>query len=755
MLNSSDPQAGAAPPTRRIEWLVPRQIALSLTAGAVAGLLDVGVLLSLAALIFSGGLDGLVANGIGLLLVGTCLLNIVLALLSSRPAIVGTVQDAPAIVMALIAANVAARLPAGTPSPVIYATVVVAIALTTLITGVTFLLLGQFRLGSLVRYLPYPVVGGFLAGTGWLLLLGGIGVMTGGAAELSTLLELFEPPALRQWLPGLIFGVLILLALRRSRHMLLLPGLLVGATALFYLWLALSGMPLAAAQSRGWLLGPFSTQPAWSPPTLGMLAAVQWPAILGQLNAIGAVVAISVISLLLNVSGLQLARREDIDLNQELRAAGGAQLAAGLLGAPPGFQSLSLSIIGHHVGAQTRLVGVVVGLISGAAFFFGAAILSFMPRVVLGGMVCYLGLAFLAEWLYDAWFRLSRLDYLLIALILALIAVFGILPGVIAGLLIAVIQFVVIYSRINVVKHTLSGAVVKSRMTRSYAEQELLRARGEQTAIFQLQGFLLFGTAHDLFERVRRRTLAADLPRLRFVLLDFRLVPRLDSTAMLSFGKMQQLAETHELTLVFTQLPPTIRRQIEQVLLHDQGAQNVYIFPDMDRGLEWCENQLLADAAPNGDGANTLYTQLARIVPDPADLAGMLAYFERCTIAPGEYLIHPNDPPDDMFFIESGQVTAQIELPGGGVLPDGKAAMRLETMRGGRVVGELGFYLGRRRTAAVVADEPCQVYRITRDMLRRMDDEQPAAASVFHLIITRLLSERAIHLIDTVDALRR
>ena len=748
MLNSTDPQAGAVPPAARIGWPGARQIMLSFTAGAMAGLLDLGVLLSLAALIFSSQLSGFVANGIGLLLVGTCVMNIVLALLSSRPAMVGTVQDAPAIAMALIAANIAANLPAGSAGVTTYATIVAAITLTTLITGAIFLLLGQFRLGSLVRYLPYPVVGAFLAGTGWLLLLGGISVMTDVPAELSTLLRLLQPPTLWQWLPGLIFSVVILLALRRSQHILILPGLLLAAIVLFYLWLAFWEVPLAAAQSRGYLLGPFSAQALWSPLTPDMLAAVQWPAIIGQVSAIGAAVAISVISLLLNVSGLQLARREDIDLNQELRAAGGAQLAAGLIGSPPGFQSLSLSMLGYLIGANTRLVGVVAGLVCGAAFFFGAAILSLTPRVVLGGMICYLGLAFLAEWLYDAWFRLSRLDYLLMALILALIAVFGILPGVIVGLLIAVVLFVVSYSRIDVVKHTLTGAHIKSRMTRSYAEQELLRMHGEQTVIFQLQGFIFFGTAHDLFERVRRRTLAADLPRLRFVLLDFRLVPRLDSTALLSFNKMQQLGDSYGLALVFTQLVPSIRRQIERALLHAEGARNVYIFPDLDRGLEWCENQLLADTALASDEAPTLYTQLARIVPEATNLLEMLTYFEQRSIAPGDYLIHPNEPADDMFFIELGQVTAQIEEQGG-------AAMRLETMRGGRVVGELGFYLGRRRTAAVVADESCNVYRITRDALRRLDAENPAAASTFHLIIARLLSERAIHLIDTVDALQR
>ena len=748
MLNRSDAQARFAPTAPRIGWRDPRQLALSLSAGAVAGLLDVGVLLSLAALIFSGPLASFVANGIGLILVGTCVLNIVLALLSSRPAIVGTVQDAPAVVVALLAANIAAQVPAASGGAATYATVVAAIALTTLATAAVFLLLGQFRLGALVRYLPYPVIGGFLAGTGWLLTLGGLSVMTDVPLEFSQLQRLLLPPALWQWLPGLIFGCLILLALRRSRHMLLLPGLLLAATALFYLWLALWGVPLAAAQGRGWLLGPFPNRALWSPLTPDLLAAVQWPAITSQLSAVGAAVAISVISLLLNISGLQLARREDIDLNQELRAAGGAQLLAGLIGCPPGFQSLSLSMLGRHMGAHTRLVGITAGLACGAAFVFGAEILSLMPRVVLGGLVCYLGLAFLAEWLYDAWFRLARLDYAVIVLILALIAVFGILPGVIAGLLIAVVLFVVSYSRIEVVKHMLSGASVRSRMARSDAEQELLCAHGEQIAIFQLQGFIFFGTAHELFARVRQRALAANQPSLRFVLLDFRLVPRIDSTALLSFSKIQQLSEQHGLALVFTQLAPSIRRQFEQTLLQGQGAPNVHIFADLDHGLEWCEDQVLADGDRTEGGARTLRAQLARVVPEATNLDRVLGYCEPRTIAAGDYLIDPNEPADEMFFVESGQVTARIEGNDGG-------AVRLETIGGGRAVGELGFYLGRRRTAAVVADEKSRVYRITRDGLQRLQHEHPDAASTFHLIIVRLLSERAVHQIDAVDARQR
>ena len=52
---------------------------------------------------------------------------------------------------------------------------------------------------------------------------------------------------------------------------------------------------------------------------------------------------------------------------------------------------------------------------------------------------------------------MPRLDYALIVLILALIAVFGILPGMSAGLAVAVALFVVAYSRVDVVKHTLAA----------------------------------------------------------------------------------------------------------------------------------------------------------------------------------------------------------------------------------------------------------------------------------------------------------
>src|SRR4051794_1436747 len=141
MINNTNSQSSAVIAGERVKRRIDlRQITVSLSAGIVVGVINLAFTLSIAALIFSGPLTGFVANGVGLVLVGACVMNTLLAVLSSRPAMLATTQDSPAVVVALAAATIAAGQPADTAT---YATVVVAIALTTLATGVAFLLLGQ------------------------------------------------------------------------------------------------------------------------------------------------------------------------------------------------------------------------------------------------------------------------------------------------------------------------------------------------------------------------------------------------------------------------------------------------------------------------------------------------------------------------------------------------------------------------------------------------------------------------------------
>ena len=315
----------------------PRRFLPTLTAGLIVGILAVAIRISLAALIFSGSLAAHVGSGIGLMLFGVCIMSIVGALTSSQPSTIIGPQDAPTAILALIAATLTQRMAASATTETIFYTLVAAIALSSLLSGIFFFTMGRLKLGRLIRFAPYPVVGGFLAGTGWLLVQGAIGVMAGVPLSFAQLPYLLQAAVLEQWLPGVIFALLLLVLLRRYTHVLLMPAMVVGAIGLFYAFLWLTHTSVAQAGTRGWLLQALPAGALWQPLVPAALARANWPAIVGQMDKIGTILLISMISLLLNVSGLELAVRQDLDLDRELQVAGIANLVAGLGGSPVGY----------------------------------------------------------------------------------------------------------------------------------------------------------------------------------------------------------------------------------------------------------------------------------------------------------------------------------------------------------------------------------------------------------------------------------
>ena len=132
-----------------------------------------------------------------------------------------------------------------------------AIILTTTLAGLFFWLLGRFRLGGLVRFLPYPVVGGFLAGTGWLFVTGALDMMLDLPSGVAPQHSLAAAHALalaagRAAGPGHAAA-----CCAAPSHFLVLPGFLIGALLLFFAAAALSDTTLAELSAGGWLLGPF------------------------------------------------------------------------------------------------------------------------------------------------------------------------------------------------------------------------------------------------------------------------------------------------------------------------------------------------------------------------------------------------------------------------------------------------------------------------------------------------------------------
>lgn len=721
-----------------------RQFVSSITAGLVIGLIVVVLSVTLATLVFTGEMSPYITRGIGIFVFSGFIMLLVAAFFGSLPGTVIGPQDGPAALLAVTAGGIAGAL-AGTAAPeAVFSTTMAGVILSSIITGAILLLIGQFKLGNLVRYIPYPVVGGFLAGTGWLLTRGAIEVMAGETLSLQTFLSLIQPSNLILWLPGTVYAIVILFVLRKSNHFLVWPGIIFGAVGIFHAFLLASGISIEEARNMGLLLNAFQSGGLWKPFTFADLSHVDWGALARQADTLIPIPLVSLIALLLNATGLELVAKRDIDLNRELRMTGLANIISGLGGGAAGYHYLGPTALALRMGAKSRTVTVVAALICALALVVGGGFVSLLPVALFSSLLLVLGLSFLIEWVYEAWYKLPHSDYFIVIVSLVVIALFGYLEGVGVGIVIATILFVVKYSRINTVRDSLNGRIYHAKVERPAVQREILQQHGEGIHIFRLQGYIFFGTSDKLLTRVRE-LLEDTSNREQFILLDFHRVHGLDSSAVSSFTRMYQLAEMHDVYLVITQVASDIRQQMFRGGF--KPSQRVQIFPTLDHGVEWCENMLLQKHKSTTEFIQTsIKAQLRSTFPKPELLDRLLTHLERMEVESNTTLFRRGDPPKAMYFVEMGRLNVILETEEGEIT-------RLRNVRSGTVVGEVGLYLKSPHTANVITEQKSVLYRLTIDSMKQMEKQDPEVASALHEWIARLLAERMADNTRAVEAL--
>jgi sulfate permease, SulP family len=712
-----------------------------LAAGVVVGVITVVLSISLGSLIFGGELAAFRAQGITVALLSTLLGGVVIALLSSLPGTIGHIQDTPAAVLAAVGASIALALGPAAERVEVLATVVVAIALATLTAGAVFLAVGLFRLGRLVRYLPYPVVGGFMAGTGWLLLVGGIGVMTGGGTGVA---ELAAPDAAPRWIVGVAVALAIVALTRVVRHPLTFPAAVAAATAAFYALVASSGDGLAAWRDAGYLLGPFEAGAPLPPLAATDLEHVHWPLVVAHAGGGATVVLIALMAGLLNTTGLELGLGRKVDLNRELRAAGLGNLLAGALGGAIVYQGLSLTMLAHRVGTGSRLVPMAAVGVTALTLLLGPGLLELVPTVVVGAVLAYLGLTFLDEWVLASARRLPWLEHAIVLTIAITIAAAGILTGVAVGLGLTVLLFVLTYASIDAVRHDLTGATARSRVRWEAHDRARLDRHAASVMVLQLHGFLFFGTANGLVERIERRI--ADGPSLRFLILDFRQVSGTDATSVASFIALGRLCEANAVEFVLADMKPALAAAMERTGALVGGRGRARVEPTLDAALEGCERAILSTDTTSVDPLLTLSERIDTLVGDDLELYDLMTHMERIEVPPGHRVVGPDDDGSALYVVASGQVTARL------LGTDG--AVRLETLRGGNIVGELGV-AGASQATVVTTDEPTTLYRLDRAALERLSEQEPRLVAAVLRLVARRLAARVRHLEDLVAALQR
>jgi sulfate permease, SulP family len=720
-----------------------RAKARDLFAGLIASVISVAYGLSFAALIFAPPLHTWLAYGIAATFIASAISAAFVAARSSLPFAIAAPDGATAAVTATLAATVAERLIAMGPPDDLLAPVMIVVALSTALTGILLFCLGFARAGGAIRFIPYPVIGGFLSATGWLMVSGAVHVITDRRISFSSASALLAPVTLAQLAAAAAVAFALHVVLRRSRSPLLMPGVLLVATVLAHIAFVISGTTLSEALTLGWTFKApqaVGLAPTWDFNDVGNFP---WRILPGLSADIFAVMFVTAITMLLNTTGIELVTRREANLQRELTTLGVANFTASALGGYVSCISLSRTSLTYAAGGRGRICGLTVAAVSALMLTIDPSFLAWIPKFVLGGLLLYLGANLMYEWLVDAARRISLLEYGSLLAIALLIVQVGFIAGVLIGVVIGCATFAVSASRVDAVKFSFDGSEYRSTLDRGPQELDILAAHGREIQGMSLQSYLFFGSANSLYERVK--ALLTNEPDCRFLVFDFRLVTGLDSSAMHSFTQIKQAAEEAGARLVLVHLPPE---------LHDAFrnrkfiTDDVILADDLDRALESCEREVIAMHLAEGGTAESLRDWLTQALGSAEHAEQLFQLCERLEVGKDKIIAEQGDPARSMHFILEGRIGIIVKMDDGRLI-------RVRSLGPHTTIGEMGLITRQKRSATIKAEVPSVLYELSADAYERLKRENSALAEALLTYIVRVMAERLSFASKVIGVLRR
>lgn len=576
-------------------------------------------------------------------------------------------------------------------------------------------------------------MGGFFAGIGVILVDGGLTVAMGEGPRLDTL---DDAHMIQLGGSAMLFAVLLYVAITRFDRRFALPAALFAAFIVFYAVFLATGQNFDDAARTGWLLQIDSGQDRLFPVmSVADWASIDWIIIFSQSGAMLVVALLGAIMLLLDTTAIEIIARKELSPNKELTAMGGANLVAGALGGYPGVHVASDTALAYKLGSDSRLMGFVyVGMVT-LALLAGAEFVGVVPTFILGALLIYLGLDFLIDWVWKARKLLPLPDYLTVLAILAAIVTFGILKGVVFGFVLAVGLFVADYSRLNVIRSAVSGEEHASNIDRDLETRELLNREGQRILIVTLQGFIFFGTAEKLLSEIRVRLGEREETDIEFLILKFRHVSQLDTSAIKAFSKLSQSSDRRGFHIIITDAEPEWIERLNTIkFLQDSKRWKRLSFNHLDDSLTWCEGVILSEMGlDTRHNRRTLANLLSVIIEDESQCRAVETYFTKRRLKQGEYLFSEGDVGDSLYILSEGSLVIVIQSVTGQGL--------LRRFQPGAIVGEMALYTDEPRSASVFVEEDAVLYRLDTNQLESMQKNHPMAANRLHSYIVRLLTE--------------
>eukprot|EP01051_Picozoa_sp_SAG22_P006810 SAG22_NODE_459_length_10228_cov_9.593642_7_plen_976_part_00 len=523
-------------------------------------------------------------------------------------------------------------------------TIIVGIMFCNFIVAALLFGMGSGHAARVIAFVPTTVQSAFLAAVGWKILKTGVTFMVTRQEMKEIATGQFDDSS-----GGIVLNLVIVLVLGVGINIIevkghhsrvskwLWPIMLVALTAIFYLVLVAygpaSGKTFEQAfqdaqypnmtgsafptlpRGMGWLLASEQAEEMWFPQYHNFdFSLVKWSAIFSTGQAMNYVLllVISILSILLNSVAIEEETGTDVDLNVDLKTTALGNLIAAPFAGFIGFASAHKTLLCHGMGGEN-----FAGMWAAAYFFWfwaiGHLMARYIPVPVIGGFIAAIGMELLVEWIWHMRHKLAKSEMKEL-LLLFLLMTFSFIGGFLLGMLLSMLAFTARYIQTPVIKSALDGTEYQGKALRDWRGKTMLLRYGTQILTLRLQGFVFFFTAEKL--RLSTMTLLerkkAKERAVKFLVMDFHMVDNVDATAVKKIKKILKFCETEGITMILTSL----NHDMEHAFHHDEVTEeqfsNLRIMGDVDLGVEWASDQIIADPVRKFDFIKRWSGQMAQ-----------------------------------------------------------------------------------------------------------------------------------------------
>lgn len=487
---------------------------------------------------------------------------------------------------------------------VVLATTITAFAASSILTGIIFLGLGTFRLGSLVNFFPRHILIGCIGGVGFFLFVTGIEVsarIEGNLKyDLATGRQLLCKDTILLWVVPLLLSIALLTIKSFVHSPYTVPTFFVATAGIFYVIVAIiPSYNIPDLRDQGWVFAAVEAGVPWyNFYSYYDFQAVDWKAFAATIPAMFALTFFGILHVPINVPALAIAAEEDdLNLNRELVAHGISNALSGFVGSIQNYLVYVNSDLFISNGGNNRLAGFMLAAATFGVLIAGPEMIGFVPVMVVGALIFYLGIELLQEALYETWGKMNKLEYLTVLAIVLTMGIYDFVVGILVGIVLACLFYVVDTSAKSAIRATYSGATIESTVRRHAVQRHFLHKAGRQIYVTKLAGTLFFGSIVKVEKQSRAliEEEAFQEQPIRFLIFDLAHVNGLDYSAAEAFTRMQRVLSRRDVRMIMSGVDRDgdVGNSLRNVGLWQEGSE-VEFFANLNMALESCENQLLA-----------------------------------------------------------------------------------------------------------------------------------------------------------------